>query len=466
MVAGANINRWSSELSHAWHDLANSIREAGSTLWVNTNSRLASNNNPLSVSEELPQSITALEADKQFGGNSAAITGLVDTNAWQQTMKSIDALNKQSGALSEDPSYHNRLGILYAQIGDFSAALKQFNRSIVLCHKKIWQKTHPSNTNGAKTAQPESFDLSMLYVNLSCAHSNLARIYDKLGDHDRVIAELEELNNDIAFAGDLSLYRVPVQKPAAIVAPSPVAAVPAPVHYQLSPAEAAILARGEALREVGRLPEAMQEYKRLIRLNPNIAIAHQRLGLAAAASGDLWMAMNELQTAAVLDNKDADTENDLGLVYLQMGDSQLAKQAFWQAHLTDPQHLDASINLADSLASTGNLPSALNVMQQAVVDHPMSAGAHNNLGAILAKLGNDKQAAKEFSGATSLNPALASAHYGLGVALLNLKSYPEASRELNAAMRLNPGYLDLPNKIDLANRNNTHSPDVSQELDN
>ena len=378
----------------------------------------------------------------------------------QQIMPAIDALNKQVEQGRNDPSYHNRLGILYAQIGDFSSAIQHLNQAVSLCREQLWYlgtKAKQPNTLNVKTAEAEKNmsygDRSSIYVQLDCAHSNLARIYDKLGDHKQVISELEELNKDIVFAGDVPSRVFSTKK---ITEKSSVNQASLK-NRKLTATEAALLARAEALRQVGRLAEAIQEYIKLINLNPNLAIAHQRLGLAAVTDNNLWLAINELQTSAQLDKGDPDTQNDLGLVYQQIGDSKSAKQSFANAHKIDPKHLSASINLANSLANSGDYKTGIAIMRKATFDHPKSATAHNNLASLIARTNNPTEAAKEFARAIHLNPNLASAHYGLGIALLKLKSYPAAAKEFQIAMTLNPGILDLQNKIDLANRCNLRS---------
>lgn len=441
------LHQHNKHLWQSWHDLTNHISSFAST-WTRPNAL------------ELAENESALDTAKQPNADFLPAGSIAGNNikTWQQTMHSIEELNKQATTAGGQPSYHNRLGILYAQADDFAAALKQFNQAIILCRKQIWQKTR----------QPSSSDLSSLYVELTCAHSNLARIYDRLGDHDRVIAELEELSTDMTFAGDTpphhqlvhkSVLSNPIPNPTnqnrLVANPTLSPATASANHHGLTAEEAALFARAEALRQVGQLPQAMQAYTDLIKSHPNFALAHQRLGLAAIANNDLGLAMNELQTAITLDSKDPDTYNDLGLVYRQLGDYQSAKQAFGQAHSVDPKHLSASMNFADSLASTGSLGSALRVLQQATIYHPDSPAAHNDLAALYARTGNDKAAAKEFAQTLSLNSGLASAHYGLGVASLNLKSYPKAINELETAQKLNPGILDLQNKLDLANSSNS-----------
>ncbi len=375
--------------------------------------------------------------------NIAAIKP-TDTLAWQQTSQSITALNKQIGQEPGVASYHNRLGILYAQIGDFTAAANQFKQAIGLCRLQLENKT--SKVDSAK-------DQSILYTQLTCAHSNLARLYDKLGDHAGAMAELEALNADVAFSSEATQTR-PITKNSISHASNS--------SQKLTPAEASSLARAEALRYVGRLNEASQEYRNLIKSNPRLAVAHQGLALTAITENNLWLAINELETAAQLDKKDPDTQNDLGLVYEQIGDYTSAQRAFLNAHNIAPKHLSASINLSNLIANKGNYKQGIAIMRQATIDNPRSAIAYNNLAALIARTNNQTEAAKVFAKAINLDPTLPSAHYGLGLALLKLKSYPAAINEFQTAMTLNPGILDLQNKIDLANRCNLRSLSFTQ----
>jgi tetratricopeptide (TPR) repeat protein len=371
-----------------------------------------------------------------------------NVKVWKQTMLSIDELNKRAAIEGGQPSYHNRLGVLYSQAGDFAAATKQFNLAVDLSRGQILRKNDRS----------KPINLSSLYVELTCAHSNLAKIYDHLGDHDRAIAELEALNADIAFSNESHLPSIKTQQTTVVLSQVNQNAntnYKYPYNVQLTPEQAALFAKAEALRQVGQIPEAIQSYNDLISQVPNFALAHQRLGMAAAAANNFGLAVNELLTALTLDSKDPDTYNDLGLVYRQLGDFPAAKKAFARGHEIDPTHLALSMNYADSLAKESHFPSALHVMQQAVGYHPDSPAAHNDLGSLYARTGNDKAAAKEFAQTINLNSGLASAHYGLGIAQLNLKSYPQAITELETAQKLNPGILDLQNKLDLANSCNS-----------
>ncbi len=351
--------------------------------------------------------------------------------SWQTIMPTIEALNKQNDQRKNEPSYHNQLGILYAQIGDFGRAIQHLNQAVSLCRQELLslaattKQNNNLNLNVKKTnkkANAHITDCSAIYLQLNCAYINLARIYDKLGDHNQAISMLNELKNGIPFSGN---------SPASISTSrkiAPKARSNCLGSRTLTESEAVILARADALRYVGRFPEAVAEYLKLISLNPRLAVAHQRLGLAAVSDHNFALAINELQQAAQLDKSNPDTQNDLGLVYQQIGDYKSAQQSFMTAHKIDPRHLDAAINLANSLAASGNYKSGIAIMSQATAYYPASAIAHNNLATLLARINKPTQAAKEFAKAINLKPTLASAHYGLGIALLKLKSYQPAEK--------------------------------------
>jgi tetratricopeptide (TPR) repeat protein len=55
-----------------------------------------------------------------------------------------------------------------------------------------------------------------------------------------------------------------------------------PIYWYIDPLETCL---GDALLELGRLDEAMVEYRRVLRLNPNYPTAHYRLGLALDRKG-------------------------------------------------------------------------------------------------------------------------------------------------------------------------------------
>ncbi|PWT97970.1 MAG: hypothetical protein C5B53_07305 [Candidatus Melainabacteria bacterium] len=359
--------------------------------------------------------------------------------------QAVDELNRQSNRFPDDPSLHNRIGIIYAELGEFSSAIEHFNTAVDLCHERLASLASKKEEVPKKGGVPGGSILigSQLNVELSAAHSNLARIYDRLGQHERVVAQLDQLNHDIAFAGDFS---GPLKLGNSFSSYAK--------ESRLTSSSAYSLARAQALLQARRVPEAIQEYQNLINTEPKLAIAHQQLGLIYVRLNDLGSAIPELEAAIRLDPQDANTRNNLGLAYLSRGDKQLATTEFSQASKLDPKNIDAAINLANLLSENGQYEDAIETLRASLVFNPRSAAAHNNLASLLSLTGSLQESVSEFQTALSLRPDMSTAHYGLGLALFKSQSYQPAIKEFKAALALNPSLTDAQNKLEQAYRKN------------
>jgi tetratricopeptide (TPR) repeat protein len=359
----------------------------------------------------------------------------------------VEQLNQQLRRFPDDPSLHNRIGILCAELGEFTSAIEHFNSAVDLCHQRILALASLKR-DAAKSYDPrwESSILagSQLNVELSAAHSNLARIYDKLGQHDRVVAQLDQLNHDIVFAGDFS--------GAGGFGHGPV--FPIGHEARLTSSAASGLARAQAYLQARRLPEAIREYQNLSKTEPSLAIPHQQLGLIYIRNNDLAQAIPELEAAIRLDPQDSNTRNNLGFAYLARGDKQLANAEFSRACSLDPKNSDAAINLANLLSENGQYEQAIQILESTLVFNPRCAAAHNNLASLLSLTGKLPESIAEFETALSLKPDMSTAHYGLGLAFFKSQSYASAIKEFKAALSLNPALLDAQNKLEQAYRKN------------
>ena len=140
-----------------------------------------SKHRPAQLREESASRQYFLQADPSSINNLHGITAV------------IEALNKQVGKEKDSPLYHNRLGILYAQIGEFGKAIQHLKQAVLLCRQQLAALDNARAKNGATSLSGEDQsgkDQSAIYVQLDCAHSNLARIYDKLGDQKRLYLSL------------------------------------------------------------------------------------------------------------------------------------------------------------------------------------------------------------------------------------------------------------------------------------
>jgi tetratricopeptide (TPR) repeat protein len=338
-----------------------------------------------------------------------------------------------------DPALQNRLGLIYLCLGESDQASQYFQKAVSLSRlgitaltDKIASLRQEGRTREASSALLEA---SKLNVELSAAHSNLARVYEKRGEHDKVISELDLLNKEgVLFDNNAAQPQVGNRT------------------AMLNPQIARDLARAEAYMQSRQMPAAANEYRHILAQDPNIAMAHHRLGTILAMSGQGALAIDELEIAARLDGGSPEIQNDLGLAYQNMGLHAQSVKSFERALALEPRMTEAAINLSNAYCSQNRTQEAEKVLSDAIANNPNNAKAHNNLGTLFSMEGKWNASLYEFQKAVALAPDMPSAHYGLGTVMMNTKAYLPAAREFKQALALNPNLVDAQTKIEEAQR--------------
>ncbi len=346
-----------------------------------------------------------------------------------------------------NPSLHNRLGLIYAEIGDMKQAEAYFQEAIALSRKSIAElKQSEAQARAVKDfakASSAVLQTSTLNVELSAAHSNLTRVYEKLGMQDRVLAQLDETNKDIAIGRSFNVQKTALPLEAKT--------------HKLSPQSVTLLARAQAYMQSHQYREAMKDLRTIISMDPDVAIAHQQLGMAAWATRNLFLAAQEFQTSLKLNPDDYMTHNVLGLVYQAQGKVPLARKEFTTAFTLNPQDASSAMHLGNSYAAKGEYANAITAFRSAIQSNPNNAIAHSSLGSVMQMAGAPHEAIEEFEQALSIDPAMASAHYGIGLALFHMGEYSPSIQSFKRAVTLDPGLIDCHHKIEIATRKAGHT---------
>jgi protein O-mannosyl-transferase len=114
--------------------------------------------------------------------------------------------------------------------------------------------------------------------------------------------------------------------------------------------------------------------------------------------------------------------NNLGLALEARGEMEKAGFHYSEAVRIRPWHGKSHYNLALAHAKQGNVPQAITHLFETVRLMPDHAQAHNNLGAALAEQGRFREAAFHFSEAVRINPGYEKARGNLTRALQALES--------------------------------------------
>ena len=203
------------------------------------------------------------------------------------------------------------------------------------------------------------------------------------------------------------------------------------------------LARGLEVRERGLYPEAEQEFRAAIKLEPANPDLRQDLGIALVFTNDLDGAIAEFRTAIRLQPDNADAHSNLGKALSDKGDLEKAILEYRTATRLQPDFAVLHSNLADALFRKGGLDEAIAESRTAVRLDPDSAEGHMGLGVGFIKKGDIDAATAEFWTAIRLKPDYARAYHNLGTALHEKGDLDAAIAEYRTAIRLGMGsYAD------------------------
>lgn len=212
---------------------------------------------------------------------------------------------------------------------------------------------------------------------------------------------------------------------------------------------------GEALLASGRIDEAIPHLSEAVRLRPDFAKAHVDLGSAMIQSGRAGEAEAQYRRALQLQPESAEAHYGLGGVLMREGRIQEALPHL-QAGLpylmdvvrTKPGYADGHYNLGTLFALLGRTDEAIAQFSETVRLQPDLPEARVNLGIALAGRGRLNEALDEFSTAIRLRPDYANAHFQLGKVLATLGRYDEAVREFTEVLRLRPDFAEARRSLE------------------
>jgi len=175
--------------------------------------------------------------------------------------------------------------------------------------------------------------------------------------------------------------------------------------------------KGLSLYNLGLHDEAIVEYKKALRINPEGAGIHSNLGLAFWGKGLLDEAIVECKKALRI----------------------------------NPELPEAHHNLANALADKGLLDEAIKEYREALRINPEYAEAHYNLGLALGEKGLPNEEIWEYREALRINPEDADTHYNLGIVLRKKGLLNKALKAFKNYLRYAPpqyaGYVNKAKEI-------------------
>ncbi len=207
---------------------------------------------------------------------------------------------------------------------------------------------------------------------------------------------------------------------------------------------------GLLLRDDGRLDEAAQHFREMLRIDPQDADATGKLAVTYTRLGRPDEAIRQYESALRLKPNDASIENDLAAAFVSAGRRDEAAAHFERALRLQPGFADANYNFGNLLFNLGRPAEAVERYRAALQAKPDQPSAEHNLGAAYLALGRNDEAASHFTAALRLRPDYFEAHFNLATVLANQGKLPEAIQRFQEAIRLRPNHAGARSALALA----------------
>ncbi len=176
---------------------------------------------------------------------------------------------------------------------------------------------------------------------------------------------------------------------------------------------------GNALRDAGRLDEALASYRSALKIDPELVEAHSNLGNALIDLGHLDDAVAVLRLALQIKPDFAKAHFNLGNALRDLGQLEGAVASYRMTLKINPDLIEAHINLGNALRGMTQLDGALTCYRHALKIKPDYADAYINIGVALKEQGLLDEASQSFESAIAINPDSIDAHFNLSL----LKTY-------------------------------------------
>jgi len=198
------------------------------------------------------------------------------------------------------------------------------------------------------------------------------------------------------------------------------------------------LAKGDEALAEKDLDLALAEFKQAVRLDPQLAEGHRKLGQVYKQTGQLARAADALETAVQIDPLDFAAMFDLGEVYRLLDNLTKAIRAYALACELEPREFEPRFRLATAYHQNGELESAIEQYDAALAINSGNAYAWSNLGAAHDSRGASYEAIRAYKRSLECNTNQPVVLVNLATVYLNQERFKAAARTLEAALRLAP----------------------------
>ena len=188
----------------------------------------------------------------------------------------------------------------------------------------------------------------------------------------------------------------------------------------------ALTALASALRQLGRIDDAIACFRRALAKHPKVAEVWFNLGNAQSAKGDTAAAAESYRRALALKPDMGPACFNLGNILRDGGQFDAAEDAYRRALGLMPAHAVLQMNLGNLLRRRGRLDEAIACHRRALALEPQRHEARFNLANALAATGEREEAARCYREVLAARPDFADATANLAALVLSDRAGTEA----------------------------------------
>jgi tetratricopeptide (TPR) repeat protein len=209
----------------------------------------------------------------------------------------------------------------------------------------------------------------------------------------------------------------------------------------------ALYNRGVAWTELGRTADAVKDYERVVRIQPDYGDAHQNLANGLVKLGRVEESIPHYEVAVNASPASGELQCSLGIALLDTDRVEQAIRHFQKALELKPGMAEATDQLGEALLRDNRPGEAVPLLEAAERARPQSAEVRNALGNALLQLGRSAAAADAYREAIRLKAAFPEAHNNLGNFLLQSGEPVAAAAEFRAAIEAKADFGEAHNNL-------------------
>jgi len=146
----------------------------------------------------------------------------------------------------------------------------------------------------------------------------------------------------------------------------------------------------------GEKAKAMEEYRKVIEIDPLNVEAHNNLGVIYKDMGKLNQAVKEFQTVLSMNPRQEKAHNNLGIIFYLQGNLQKAIQEFRRVLAVNAKNKEAYINLGVIYKRQNWIEKARRMLKNALSIDPCYPEAHYNLALVCEEGGYINEAISHY----------------------------------------------------------------------